>query len=234
MQRKIMGRTPRIARRRACVGQTTGQVIAIFGHEATHERTGGRSWRVTGYEVGTLIDDTNSYPFNRARNDAGFKRLNDAIASGEINGPWTFEPVPFEDDSTPPDSWAYELSSTYRIRVCGPLRSRQEITRSPRDVDSVITKSFERHDLECALMRRRKNDVGRRPITMGTQPVGSSHAPPITRCQSREPVLRHRRSQIVADSPLVFEELGGDHGTDRMAPAVLRSRRATSVTVEAP
>jgi hypothetical protein len=74
-----------------------------------------------------------------------------------------------------------------------PLRSRPEITRSVRDVDSVLAKNFKRHDLECALVRRGENDVGRRPIVMGTEPIGGGHAPPITRCQSGETVLRHRR-----------------------------------------
>ena len=68
---------------------------------------------------------------------------------------------------------------------------------------------------------------------MGTEPVGGGHTPPVAGRQSREPVLRHRRGQVVADGPLVLEKLGGDHGADRVAPVVLRSSRATPVTVEA-
>jgi hypothetical protein len=91
------------------VGQTTGRVTAIFGHRATHERTGERSWRVTGYQAGVRIDGTNSFPFDRVRDDAAMKRFSEDIASGKIKGRWTIEPAPPEDDPTPPDSWAFEF-----------------------------------------------------------------------------------------------------------------------------
>ncbi len=81
-------------------------------------------------------------------------------------------------------------------------------------------------------MRRGQNDVGRRPVAMGPEPVNGGHTPAIAGHQSREPVLRHWRGQVVADNPLVLEKLGGDHGADRVAPKVLGSRRATPVTVE--
>jgi len=97
----------------------------------------------------------------------------------------------------------------------------------------MLTESFERHDFEGALVGRGQNHVGRRPVVMGTEPVGGGHAPPVAGYQSREAVLRHRRGQVVADGPLVMEKLGGDHGADRVTPVVLRSCRAAPVTIEA-
>jgi len=68
---------------------------------------------------------------------------------------------------------------------------------------------------------------------MGTEPVGGGHTPSIAGYQSRELVLRHRRGQVVTDSPLVFEKPSSDHCADGVAPQILRSGRATPVTVEA-
>src|SRR5664279_4165685 len=68
---------------------------------------------------------------------------------------------------------------------------------------------------------------------MGTEPVGGRDTPPVARHQSREPVVRNRRGQVVADGPLVLKKLGGDDSADRVAPMVLRSCRATPVTEEA-
>ncbi len=108
-----------------------------------------------------------------------------------------------------------------------------EITCTERDVDGEFTESFESHDLEGALVRRGEDHEGRRPVAIGTEPVDGGHAPSVAGHQTRKPVVRHRRGEVVADYSLVLEKLGGDHGTDGVAPFVLWSRRATTVSVEA-
>lgn len=48
----------------------------------------------------------------------------------------------------------------------GPLRSGLEVAGPSGDVDGVLKESFERNDLEGALVRRSQNHVGRRPVAM--------------------------------------------------------------------
>jgi AcrR family transcriptional regulator len=97
----------------------------------------------------------------------------------------------------------------------------------------MFPESVERNDLERALMRRRKDYIGGRAIRCGAQPVCCGHTPPIAGHQPREPILRHRRDQVISDSPLVLEKLGRDDRTDRVASEVLRTGVAAPVTKEA-
>src|SRR5262249_49965902 len=64
------------------------------------------------------------------------------------------------------------------------------------------------------------------------EPVHRRHAPPVARLQPGEHELRHRGDQVIADPPLVLEELGSDHRADRVASEVLRPRVAAAVAVE--
>jgi hypothetical protein len=101
-----------------------------------------------------------------------------------------------------------------------------------RNVDGVLLEGVERDDFERQPMRGCKDDVGRGTGLMRRQPVGCSHTPAITGHEPRKSILRHRRDQVVADAQLVLEELGGDNGADRVAPKVLRTGVAASITKE--
>lgn len=72
----------------------------------------------------------------------------------------------------------------------------------------MLLQQLERHDVEGTLVRAREHDGGRRAVQVRAQPVGRRDAPPVTRIQPGEPVLRHRRAEVVADAPLVLEDLG--------------------------
>ena len=115
----------------------------------------------------------------------------------------------------------------------GPLATRRasslEISRAGRDVDRVLAQRVERHDVKGALVRRGEDHVRRRPVTMRAKPVGGGDAPPVAWNESWKVVLRHRRGEVVADSSLVCQEFGRDHGTDGVAPQVLRPRRTAPV-----
>lgn len=102
-----------------------------------------------------------------------------------------------------------------------------------RDVNGVFSEHFERDDLKCSLMRGRKDDVGGRPVEVRPKPVGRGDAPSIAGREPRESILGHRRDQIVSDPPLVFQEVGGDYGTDRVASDVFRPGVAAAIAKEA-
>src|ERR1700722_508186 len=68
---------------------------------------------------------------------------------------------------------------------------------------------------------------------VSAQPVRRGHAPPVSRYQAGKAVLRHWRAQVVADAPLVLEELARHHGADGVTAAVLWSRVTAAVPVEA-
>src|SRR5437763_1772330 len=68
---------------------------------------------------------------------------------------------------------------------------------------------------------------------MRPQPVQRSHAPAVPGLEPREVVLRRRGDQVIADTTLVLEECGRDHGADRVAPPALRTGTTARVTVKA-
>ena len=105
-------------------------------------------------------------------------------------------------------------------------------SRIQGDVDCVFLEGVERNDLERSLMGRCKDDVSCGAVLVGLQPVGCGHTPPITRREPRKSILRHRRSQVVTDLPLVLEELGGDDRADRVATEVLGTGVAASIPKE--
>lgn len=100
------------------------------------------------------------------------------------------------------------------------------------DVDRVLLQSIERDDLERPLMRGLEYDIGRRAIHMRSKPVRCGHTPAITRDEPREPILRHRRDQVVADAVLMFEELRGDNRADRVAAGILGTRVTAPIAEE--
>ena len=102
-----------------------------------------------------------------------------------------------------------------------------------RDVDGVLLEHRERNDLKRPLMCRCEYHVRSRAIFVGPQPVDCGHTPAIPGHEAREAKLRPRSAEIVADSTLVLEELGGDHGADCVAAPILGSRPAAPVSIEA-
>ena|SRR6266516_1937531 len=108
-----------------------------------------------------------------------------------------------------------------------------EGSRIRGNVDRVVPERSERNDLERPLMRGRKHDVGGRAVLMRPQPVQRGHAPAVAGHEPRKAVVRYRGDQVIADPTLVLEKRRGDHRTDRVAPAVLRTGTAGPVTVKA-
>src|SRR5206468_10786016 len=70
-------------------------------------------------------------------------------------------------------------------------------------------------------------------IAVGPQPVRCRHAPPVPRHEPGELERRHRGGEVVPDAALMLQELGGDHGADRVAAQILRPGAAAPVAVEA-
>jgi hypothetical protein len=93
----------------AALGQVSGRVSAILGHQAILVRTGDRSWKTTGYEAGAPIEDTNSFPFDRDQDEAAMKQLSEDIASGKIKGRWIARKPIAPEDLSPPSGWALEF-----------------------------------------------------------------------------------------------------------------------------
>src|ERR1700733_2482306 len=101
------------------------------------------------------------------------------------------------------------------------------------NVDRVLLERGQGNDLKCALVGGREHDRRRETVLVGAQPVRRRDAPSVARHETREAVLRHRRAQVVADAPLVLEELTRHHRADGVAAPVLRSGVAAAVPVEA-
>src|ERR1700722_18192911 len=70
-------------------------------------------------------------------------------------------------------------------------------------------------------------------IVMSPEPVRGGHAPPVSRHEPREPIRGYRRTQIVADTALVRQELFRHYGADRVTALVFRAASAAPVPVEA-
>ncbi len=101
------------------------------------------------------------------------------------------------------------------------------------DVDGVLGKHCEGHDLKRPFMSGGQDHMGGRAIVMSSQPVSCCHAPAVPRRQPGELELRNRGRQIVADAALVLEEFSGHHGADRVASPVLWPGATAPITVEA-
>jgi hypothetical protein len=97
----------------------------------------------------------------------------------------------------------------------------------------MFLESFERDDLERSLVCGREDDESRRAVHVRLQPIGCGHTPAVAGNESREPILRHRCDQVVADPLLVLEKLDGDNRANRVAPQVLGTGVAAPITKEA-
>jgi hypothetical protein len=67
---------------------------------------------------------------------------------------------------------------------------------------------------------------------MGLKPTVRNHAPAITRLQTRKAILGHRRDQVIADAPLLLEELRGYHRAHQMS-CLIWSGGAAAIAIEA-
>src|SRR6201986_1612766 len=101
------------------------------------------------------------------------------------------------------------------------------------NVDTVLLERGQGNDLTCGLACGREHDWRREAALVGAQPVRRRDAPAVSRHETREAVLRHRRAQVVADAPLVLEELARHHRADGVAAPVLWAGVAAAVPVEA-
>lgn len=97
-------------------------------------------------------------------------------------------------------------------------------------VDGVMLEHRERDDLERSFVRRRQDDRRAGPIRVSAQPFGSGDAPSVTGSETREAVLRHRGRQVVADTALMIQELGGDDGAHGVATEIVGIRVARSIS----
>src|SRR3954452_15035165 len=97
----------------------------------------------------------------------------------------------------------------------------------------MLAQRLERYDVERALVRRGEDDVGRRAVAVGSQPVDRGHAPAVARLEAGEAVRGHGRAQVVADLALVLQELRRDDRAEGVAAAVVGPRAAAAVAVEA-
>lgn len=89
------------------------------------------------------------------------------------------------------------------------------------------------YNLERALMRRPQHHAWRYTGIEGLLPSRRAETPAIARSEARKPRRGMRRHQVVAPATAVFEELGGDPGTDHVGTEVLRPGAAATVAVEA-
>ena len=96
----------------------------------------------------------------------------------------------------------------------------------------MLLEDLQWHHVEGALMGACQHHRCAAAVFMGTQPVERGDTPPVPRDQSGEAELRHRGTQIIADRPLVLEELGGDHRADGVQAAVLIAGRAAAIPIE--
>lgn len=67
---------------------------------------------------------------------------------------------------------------------------------------------------------------------MGLSPTSSNHTPPIAGLQTEKAELGRRRDQVVADAPLMLQELRGNHRAHQMG-SLIRSRAAATIAIEA-
>ena len=67
---------------------------------------------------------------------------------------------------------------------------------------------------------------------MGLSPTFNNHTPPIAGLQTGKAELGRRRDQVVANAPLMLQELRGNHRAHQMG-SLIRSRAAATIAIEA-
>src|SRR5207302_8355918 len=113
------------------------------------------------------------------------------------------------------------------------LASPFEATWAGGHVNGMLLEGREWDDLQGLLMAGGEDDVRCSAVVVGAQPVRGSHTPAISGHQAGKMVLGHRRREVVADTALVLEELGGHHRADGVAAKVLAPGGTAPVSVEA-
>ena len=112
------------------------------------------------------------------------------------------------------------------------LASTLEAARAGGHVHGVLAERGEGNDLQRQLVGGGEHHVRSGSIVVGAQPVRGCHTPAIPRRQAGKAVPGHGRRKVIANAALMFQEFGGYHSTDRVAPGVLRPAGATSVSIK--
>ena len=86
--------------------EVTGKITGIRWHKALYEKT-KQGHRVICYEVPTVIYNTNKYPGYPPSEDPKRAAFREAVRSGKVKRPFTFEAVPMDDYV--PSGWAFEF-----------------------------------------------------------------------------------------------------------------------------
>ena len=81
-------------------------------------------------------------------------------------------------------------------------------------------------------MRGCQIDLWRAAFVVGLQEARCTQAPTVTWVQSREPIFRARRTEVIADIFRKGEEFSRHHSTDCVAALIGRTSVAMSVTEE--
>src|SRR5690606_26772296 len=96
------------------------------------------------------------------------------------------------------------------------------------DVDGVLEQGETVDHLQGPLVRRGEHDGCRRPGPVGLQPAGGHDAPAHAGLEAGEGELRARGDEVVAEPPLVVEELGGDDDAHAVTAGVAGARHAAA------
>lgn len=110
--------------------------------------------------------------------------------------------------------------------------SGSERAWSGRHVDRMLAQHVQWHHLQRPFVGRRQDHERGHTVSMRPQPVPGSDTPAVAGTQPGKSKLGSRRGEIVPDPPLMLQEFGGHHGTDGVAPDVLRSGSATAIAGE--
>jgi hypothetical protein len=97
----------------------------------------------------------------------------------------------------------------------------------------VFLQHVQGNDLQGTLVGRCEHNECGHPVIVRAEPVRRSHAPPVTRHQAWEPIMRHWCREIITDAALVIQEFCGHERTDRVAALIFGPGRAAAVAIEA-
>jgi hypothetical protein len=85
----------------------------------------------------------------------------------------------------------------------------------------VLPEHPQGHHVEGALVIGGQHHRSGAAFAAGSEPVHGGDAPAVAWHEAGEPVVGHRRREVVADGALVLQELGGHDGADGLPAEVL-------------
>ena len=115
----------------------------------------------------------------------------------------------------------------------GVLVRWQPEAGASNDVDGSAEQIVDFDVFQGALMAALEDDMGGLAGLPCLLPAGSTETPAIARLQTRKTVLGSRRTQVVSTGRRKREELVGHDGANRVTPAVVVGRVATTVAEKA-